>query len=188
MYTMMDGVDQLISVRMKNLREVRQWSLSRLADTSGVSKAMLSRIERTEASPTATILSRIASAFDMTLAELLTFDDQPSVRCARLDDQPQWQDPVSGYLRRQVLVSPQVPVELVEVTMPPGKSATFGADAYVGRHHAIWVLSGVLTLSEGSAEWTLQAGDRLLLGEPAQVTYANRTPRTCKYLVCVMRT
>ena len=42
-----------------------------MADRSAVSKAAISKIERGETSPTATVLVKLASAFDLTLAGLL---------------------------------------------------------------------------------------------------------------------
>ena len=57
---------QAISARVKTEREARNWSLSELAERSGVSKAMISKIERGEASPTATVLGRLSGAFGLT--------------------------------------------------------------------------------------------------------------------------
>lgn len=184
---MMDNLDQVLANRIRLLREARRWSLAELGNASGVSKAMLSRIERAEASPTATTLSRIASAFGFTLAELLTFDKGPGVRLLRRVEQREWRDPVSLYARRQILADADVPLELVEVVMPPGGQASFPATSYVGRRHIIWVLCGQLSITEGVDEWQLESGDRLVFGEPAPVTYANRGTEPCRYLVCVLR-
>lgn len=52
-----------IARRIRLEREARNWSLADLAERSGVSKATISKIERDEMSPTATILLRLASAF-----------------------------------------------------------------------------------------------------------------------------
>lgn len=184
---MIDDLDQRLASRLRSLRQRQNWSLADLAEAAGVSKAMLSRIERAEASPTATILSRIASAFGITLAELLTFEEGGADRLVPHGVQPEWRDPASHYLRRQVLADPRIALELVEVTMPPGQEASFPTTSYVGRQHVIWVLTGSLTVIEGATEWLLEGGDRLLLGEPQPVTYANRSAKPCRYLVCVLR-
>lgn len=184
---MIDKLDQYLSNRVRSLREARHWSLADLSDASGVSKAMLSRIERAEASPTATTLSRIATAVGMTIAELLTFEEGKSARYLPHADQPQWCDPASRYVRRQVLAGPDIPLELVEVVMPPGQSASFVASSYVGRRHVIWVVSGQLMISEGGDDWLLDEGDRLMFGEPGPVNYVNCSAKPCRYLVCVLR-
>ena len=74
--------------RIGRERAQRGWSLAEVAERSGVSRSMLSKIERQEASPTATVLLRIAAAFEVTLAELLTEPAAPSPRLARAADQP----------------------------------------------------------------------------------------------------
>ena len=183
----LDSIDQRLADRVRTLRDERHWSLADLATASGVSKAMLSRIERAEASPTAIKLSQIASAFGITLAELLTFQDGASERFASCASQPEWRDPSSDYVRRQILAGLDVPLELVEVTMPPGQRASFPVTSYIGRRHAVWVLSGELTINEGGEDWLLRAGDRLLFGDPGPVVYANNGGSQCRYLVCVLR-
>lgn len=140
-----------------------------------------------EASPTAGTLSRVGSAFGLTLAELLTFDAEPDARFAAADDQPLWRDPRTGYVRRQIFADRHGDLELVEIDLPPGKSVSFPVSVYIGRRHVIWVLSGTLTLREGDRDHRLAARDRLKLGDPSDVTYANASKASCRYLVAVMR-
>lgn len=54
-------IAQHLSVTLKTLRQQRGWSLSRLAEETGVSKAMLGQIERNESSPTVATLWKIAT-------------------------------------------------------------------------------------------------------------------------------
>ncbi|MEK9970656.1 MAG: helix-turn-helix transcriptional regulator, partial [Ferrovibrio sp.] len=56
---------------MKARREEQGLSLADLAERSGVSKAMISRIERREASPTAALLGRLCAGLDITLSGLM---------------------------------------------------------------------------------------------------------------------
>src|SRR5256885_9308575 len=56
-----------IAQRLRRERQHRGWSLDELARRAGVSKAMLSKLERCEASPTATLLGRISGALGMTI-------------------------------------------------------------------------------------------------------------------------
>src|SRR6267378_737702 len=70
MSTIVDDPTALIAGRIRQERERRGWPLAELAERSGVSRAMISKVERCEASPTATILVRLASAFDLTLGGL----------------------------------------------------------------------------------------------------------------------
>ncbi|MDM5030122.1 helix-turn-helix transcriptional regulator [Escherichia coli] len=47
----MENLARFLSTTLKQLRQQRGWSLSRLAEATGVSKAMLGQIERNESSP-----------------------------------------------------------------------------------------------------------------------------------------
>src|SRR5215471_10168297 len=93
MSTIVDGSIACIADRVRLERESRGWSLADLAARSGVSRAMLSKIERREASPTATVLVRVASAFDLTIARLIARAEGNVGRVVRAADQPVWQDP-----------------------------------------------------------------------------------------------
>ena len=71
MDTLVDDLSQRLALRIKLERDGRGWSLAELAERAGVSKATISKIERAEVSPTAVVLVRLASAFDLTLAGLM---------------------------------------------------------------------------------------------------------------------
>jgi len=66
-----EAINRHLGTRVKNLRTARDWSLEALANASGVSRSMLSQIEREEANPTLAVTLRIAQAFSMGLGELL---------------------------------------------------------------------------------------------------------------------
>lgn len=57
--------------RLRRLRAERAWSFDDLAKASGVSRSMLSQIERGRANPTLAVAARIARAFDLSLAEFV---------------------------------------------------------------------------------------------------------------------
>ena len=173
--------------RVARERAQRGWSLADVAERSGVSRSMLSKIERQEASPTATVLLRIAAAFELTLAELLTEPAAPSPRLARAADQPTWTDPTSHYRRRQIYLSPSLPLELVEVNLPAGALVAAPASSYALIRQVLWVLEGAVTIVEGDRRTTLQSGDRLEFGPPADVVFQNETDAPCRYLVAVVR-
>jgi transcriptional regulator with XRE-family HTH domain len=79
---------------------------------------MISKIERCEASPTATLLVRLASAFDLTLGGLIARAEGDAERLVRSANQSVWRDPASGYLRRQIFERTDHPIELVRVELP----------------------------------------------------------------------
>src|SRR5947209_13192392 len=95
-------LNQRIAERVRELRAAHALSLDALAGRSGVSRSMISLVERGESSPTAVVLEKLAAGLGVTLSALF---DAPPTRAphgplARREDQPEWQDPASGYVRR----------------------------------------------------------------------------------------
>jgi transcriptional regulator with XRE-family HTH domain len=176
-----------IARRLRLEREARGWPLAELAARSGVSKAMISKIEREEVSPTAVILVRLAGAFDLTLAGLLLRAEGERGRLSRAADQPAWRDPATGYVRRQVFSRPDHPVELVTVELPAGARVAFPASSYALIRQIVWVQAGELVIHEGGARHVLAAGDCLGFGAPGDVVLANESPAPCAYVVALAR-
>lgn len=198
--------------RLRAARRTRGWPIDRLAAESGVSRAMISKIERGESSPTAVVLGKLSAAFELSIAELLapapaaeTAIGAPPDGSARADgaalpdatvpagglvrrgaDAPEWRDPDTGYLRRQ-LSTPQFPVAVTEVVLPAGARVPYPAGAYAFIAQLVWVQSGQLTLADGPAVHELSAGDTFELGEPRPREFRNETAADCRYLVVVTR-
>lgn len=177
---------EAIAATLRREREQRKWSLSDLAERSGVSKAMISKIERREASPTATVLGRLSGAFGLPLSALIAAAEGASDRLSAVDAQPVWTDPETGYVRRAV--SPAgASVELIEVHLPPGVRIPYPASAFAFQQQQIWVIDGRLEFSEGGIKHHLAAGDCLLLGSPADCVFFNPGAVAARYLVVLSR-
>lgn len=187
MSTILDDTVVGIARCVRDERENHGWSLAELADRSGVSRAMISKIERAEASPTATVLVRLAAAFDLTIAGLLLRAQGEIGRSVRAQDQPRWRDPETGFVRRQVFARQDHPVELTEVELPAGARVAFPAASYAFIRQVVWVLEGQLTVEEGGEARVLDAGDSLGFGAPKDCVLANDTDAPCRYLVTLCR-
>jgi transcriptional regulator with XRE-family HTH domain len=178
---------QAISSRVKTEREARNWSLSELAERSGVSKAMISKIERGEASPTATVLGRLSGAFGLTLSTLLALAEQTGERLVRHAGQNVWRDPDTGYIRRRISPPTGGVLELLEIELPVGVRVPYPSDAFVFQHQQIWVLQGVLNFREGQQHYRLESGDCLQLGAPVECEFFNAGDEVCRYVVGLVR-
>jgi len=181
-----DDTTARLAATLQAVREKRGLSANALADLSGVSRAMIGKIERGEAQPTAALLGRLIGPLDMTMSELFTHVEGPRNRLARRADQPLWTDPETGYRRRSVS-PPGGRIQLVEVELPPGKSVAYPPDPFVHTHHQIWVLAGRLHFREGDVDHDLRAGDCLELGPPQPCLYSNPTKSPARYLVALTR-
>jgi transcriptional regulator with XRE-family HTH domain len=187
MDTIVDTAEAAIARQIRLEREARNWSLAELAEQSGVAKASISKIERGEVSPSAVILLRLATAFDLTLAGLLLRAEGEKPRLSRAANQPLWRDPATGYIRKQVFSRTDHPLELVQVEMPPGKRVAVPSASYAHIRQIVWVQSGVLTLTEAGETHVLKAGDCLGFGPPSDIIFANKGDKLCRYVVSLAR-
>jgi transcriptional regulator with XRE-family HTH domain len=181
-----DSLSAAIAERLRFERETRGWTLSDLAERAGVSKAMISKIERVETSPTAVLLGRLAGAFGITLSKLLAHSEEPPRRLVRSGDQPMWTDPATGYIRTRITPISAHPIEVVAVELPAGARVAFPASSFVFIQQSIWVTSGKLTFSEGPEVHQLKQGDCLQLGPPADCVFANESKVQTNYVVVLL--
>ena len=180
-----------IAARVRGLRSARRLSLEELATRSGVSRSMISLVERGESSPTAVVLEKLATGLGVMLATL--FDSpQPAGamvadRVSRRKDQPEWKDPASGYLRRNVSPPGTVqPMQIVEVHFPPGGRVAFEtATRDVPTHQQVWVLEGSIDVTLGTERHRLRQGDCLAMELDRPTMFHNPTRRTTRYAVIV---
>lgn len=181
-------IDQAIGTRIKSLREGLGLSLGELAARSGVSKAMIARVEKAESSATAALLGRLCGALGVTLSSLLASADRPSERLSRAGEQPVWQDPETGYVRRHVSPAGATSgIEIIAVELPPKVRVPY--DAWQANPYAqqLVMLRGTLTLQIDRETYELREGDCLDFDVLRPLVYENRTTRIVRYLVIVRR-
>lgn len=82
-----DSAGQHLCDRVTRLRKEHGLTLEQLAAASGVSRSMLSQIERGQANPTLAVAHRIARAFGLTIGELVDEPSaQPTIELVHADD------------------------------------------------------------------------------------------------------
>jgi uncharacterized cupin superfamily protein len=151
---------------------------------------MINKIERGESSPTAALLGKLSGAFGLTLSILLArVEASHGGRVMRHAEQASWKDPETGFIRRQIAPLPgsDIPLDLVRVNLPPGKSVSYPASAFSFIRQIVYVLDGDLRFIEGDQEHLLHEGDCLELGPPANCVFRNASKSVCTYLVVVLR-
>jgi transcriptional regulator with XRE-family HTH domain len=174
-----------IADRVRTLRSAAEITLEDLARRSGVSRSMLSSIERGEANPTAVVLDRIAAAFGLTLSDLLTLSPMATFPIARRADQPVWRDAESGYERRTLTPAlANAPLRLIEIHFPPGARVAFEAvRGALSTHQQIWMVSGLMEISIGADTHRLASGDCLSMTPDKPTRYFNPGDKPARYLV-----
>ncbi|MFF4833420.1 helix-turn-helix domain-containing protein [Streptomyces sp. NPDC001315] len=157
-------VDVRLGARLAELRAERGWSLGELAERSGVSRSTLSRAERAEISPTASLLNRLCAVYGRTMSQLLSEVEAEPALLVRAAGQPVWEDRASGFVRRSV--SPPhagLRGELVEGRLAAGADIAYDRPPVPGLEQHIWVLEGALEVTAQDISHHLDTGDCLRL-------------------------
>lgn len=177
-----------LAARLRGLRTRHGLTLDGLAELTGVSRSMISVIERGESSPTAVVLNRLASGLGVSLASLFATEGRPDASpLVRHAEQREWRDPESGYLRRTL--SPpgvQSPLELAEVILPPGAQVAYDSGLRTnGISQQIWIIDGEIAVTTGPDTYRLGSGDCLSMRIDRPNVFRNLTDRPARYLVAL---
>lgn len=176
----------VIAQELRANRRKRQLSLEQLADLSGVSRSMISKIERCEAVPSTTVLAKLAEALGLTFSQLMSQPVEREVIVIRSSTQPVLRDDATGFLRR--CLSPVLPgrgIDWVMNTLPrKASTGTFGAHRR-GVEEYIYVLKGQLKATIGSESHVLHAGDSLYFQADLDHTFTNAGSEDCVYFLVI---
>ena len=180
-----EPIDALIARRLLALRQAQGLSLAELAERSGVSKAMISKVERAQSSPTAVLLGRLAAGLGVPLAQLLTQDEGGDTQRLRpRAAQAVWRDPGAGYLRRQVLERGAAGgIELVEVELPRAARVAYPRWSGKPYRQCLWLLEGELQVDYGEERFRLASGDCLDFGVDRALVFEALGDGGCRYLL-----
>ncbi|WP_321798011.1 helix-turn-helix domain-containing protein [Caballeronia sp. J97] len=182
-------INQRIAERVRELRAARGYTLDALAARCGVSRSMISMIERGAASPTAVVLDKLAAGLGVSLASLFGGEQEgaPVEPLVRRSQQLKWRDPESGYTRRNL--SPPgwpSPFQLVEVDFPPGARVAYetgGRESAM--HQQVWVMSGRIDIVIGDTLHALQQGDCLAMRLDRPLIFSNPASKAARYILAI---
>lgn len=180
------GLDMIgLGERVRAERGRRGLSLDALAGRSGVSRSMLSSVERGAKVPTVLVLDRIATGLGTSIARLLGEERRARVVLLRADAQDVARDP-SGWERRILSpVLPGVEFELMRTTIPPGVDAGVFAPHAPGSREYVAVERGTLRLTLAGAVHELRAGDSIYYDGDCAHGFANPGRATCVYYLAM---
>lgn len=146
--------------RVRELRRKRGWTLEELSAACGVSRSMLSQIERNQANPTLAVAYRIAEAFGLSLGALV---DRPcassAIEIIRADDRTyHFRSDRHCRIRTLSPLHLEKDVEFYEVMLHPGgelrSSPHFG-----GTREFLTIQQGTVRVSSGHDKCELGPGD-----------------------------
>jgi transcriptional regulator with XRE-family HTH domain len=180
------GLDMTeLGARVRATRLARGLSLDAVAGRAGVSRSMLSAVERGGKAPTVLILDRIATALDTSIARLLGEERAARVIVLRHGTQDVARDP-SGWERRILSpVLPGVEFELMRTTIAAGVDAGVFAPHARGSREYLAVERGTLQLTIDGTPYALRAGDSVYYAGDCHHQFANSGREPCVYYLAM---
>lgn len=155
-----DDATERLSRRVRELRRERQWTLERMATASGVSRSMLSQIERNEANPTFNVAYRVARAFGMSLGELVDVpEDTGGINVIRAEDESFiFREDAECSLRTLFPLDLAKNVEFYELKLRAG-CVLHSSPHMDGTSEFVTVQKGTLRVCSGDQTTDLNTGD-----------------------------
>lgn len=155
-----DAVSVELCRRVRELRAERGWSLDVLSKACGVSRSMLSEIERERANPTLGVAVRIARAFGLSLGELVEPDKpRDEIGVIRADDPASvYRDEQGVRIRTLSPLNLEKDVEFYELVLQPDAELR-SAPHFAGTREFLTVEKGRVTVDSGESGVTLARGD-----------------------------
>lgn len=149
-----------LPTRLKDARRTKGLSLEALANLSGVSRSMISQIERGESSPTIATLWNLTRALQVDFAGLLDVDVKPTpIEMMRATQTPRI-DNIGQLCRIRILSPPETAGQHEVYGLDLGPDGRLDSQPHrQGAREHLTVLSGAVVVTSGGAEERLEQGD-----------------------------
>ncbi|MGB0848588.1 MAG: helix-turn-helix domain-containing protein [Thiolinea sp.] len=168
-----------LAARLKQYRKDHQWTLEQLAEHSGVSRSMLSQVERGKANPTLAVACRIAQALNISIAELVEEPwTQPTIEVIRGDDAGNiMRDDANGCVQ---MLSPRnaESTEFYRVTLPVAAQLN-SKPHFRGTREILTIHQGRVEVISGNDSAQLNAGDTAYYQADQNHRIINRGDNAC---------
>ncbi|CAN7597444.1 helix-turn-helix domain-containing protein [Polaromonas sp. LjRoot131] len=174
---------------LKTLRQSQRLSLDDLSRRAGVSKSMLSQIERNEANPTVAILWRLASALGIDITDFLS-NGQTKAAAAAVTVTAAHEMPTiksaDGKCELRILspINMAGTVEWYQLTITAGGVLASEPHEKGAKEH-LSVQSGAMTVRAGDSEVIVRSGDTARYPVDLQHSIANQGKTAATALLVV---
>ena len=172
--------------RIRALRRDRRLTLEDLAGRSGVSRAMISKLERGEKNPTLVVAAKVAEGLGMSLSRLVGVEERRQVVVMPRERRMVVRDPQTGFERQ--LLSPSVGgrgIEFMRSVLPGGSTSGEFPPQRRGVEEYVAVERGRLTAILGDQGYLLEEGDALYFEADVPHRFDNAGEGECSYYLVV---
>jgi XRE family transcriptional regulator, regulator of sulfur utilization len=168
----LENLNMIVAQNLKRYREEKKLSLEKVSEMSGVSKTMLSQIERGESSPTISTLWKIATGLKVTFTELVD-KPMPDTALVHKDDVGPITEDSGKY--RIYLYYPYEDgrrFEIYTIEIDPG--GTLISEPHgEGTQEFLTVFGGTLSIRVGDDEYAVQYGSSIRFKADRPHSYRN---------------
>ncbi len=173
--------------RVRKLRRERGMTLEALAGRSGVSRAMISKLERGEKNPTLVVVAKVAEGLGVSLSQVVGIEGRREVVVVPRDRRMVMRDPETGFERQ--LLSPAFGgrgVEFIRNVVPYGSTSGEFPPHRRGVEEYVAVEKGRLKATLGGEEYTLEEGDALYFEADVSHRLDNAGNGECSYYLVIV--
>ena len=172
--------------RVREFRRERGLTLEALAERSGVSRAMISKVERGEKNPTLIVAAKVAEGLGVSLSQLVGIEERREVIVVPRDRQMVMRDSRTGLERR--LLSPTFGgrgVEFIRNVVPKGATSGEFPPHRQGVEEYLVVENGRLKATLAGEEHLLEEGDALYFDADVPHRFDNAGEKECSYYLVI---
>ena len=172
--------------RIRDLRGRLGMTLEALAERSGVSRAMISKLERGEKNPTLVVAAKLAEGLGVTLSQLVGMEERREVVMVPREGRMVMRDPETGFERQ--LLSPTFVgrgVEFVRNEIPEGSTSGEFPPHRKGVAEHVVVERGSLRAVLGGEEYMLEEGDAVYFEADVPHRFDNAGEGECSYYLVI---
>ena len=172
--------------RVRGLRHERGLTLDLLAERSGVSRAMISKLERGEKNPTLVVAAKVAEGLGVTLSQLVGVEERREIVVVPRERRIVMRDPGTGFERQ--LLSPSFGgrgIEFIRNVVPEGSSSAEFPPHRRGVEEYIVVETGRLRAVLGGEDYLLGEGDALYFDADIAHRFDNVGEGECSYYLVI---
>ena len=158
-----------------------------LAERSGVSRAMISKLERGENNPTLVVAAKVAEGLGVTLSQLVGVEEKREVVVVPRERRMVMRDPETGFERQ--LLSPSFGgrgVEFILNVVPEGSTSGEFPPHRRGVEEYVAVEKGRLRAVIGGEEYLLEEGDALYFEADVSHRFDNVGDGECSYYLVIV--
>jgi len=173
----------VLGERLRLLRKERGLTLRQVSEATGLSVALLSQIETGKTDPSVTTLRKLAQVFQEDMAGLFRDPDAPAVHVSRPGERFRMVAP-AGLITYERVTPGRGDFEVLRAELAPGDASSEQPWSHASVE-CIYVLDGEVTVTVGSNDIVLVAGEAVTFDSREPHRYRNDSQAPASFLLTV---